>query len=249
MIENIKKGDKIDASFLNTIVDSLNVIIPDYPDKYEYVDLGITNSSGQKILFAKCNIGAENEYDVGLYFQWGDTIGYTGDDAAAHSTWSTCPFNNGSSSYDSTYFATVSDTVCPNGVLSLNNDAAHAHMRGAWRMPTASELKLLISNTNYEWTSINGIDGAKFINKSDSTKYIFIPQSGLYTNGELCTNTFWGVIAALWTSTISTSYYYQDEGARFLKASSSSAAVYNDTPYYGCGGRPQGLPIRGIMIQ
>ena len=42
---------------------------------YEYVDLGLP--SGLK--WAKCNIGAEKESDYGLYFQWGDVVGYRSD--------------------------------------------------------------------------------------------------------------------------------------------------------------------------
>ena len=38
--------------------------------------------------WANMNIGAEKETDYGLYFQWGDTIGYTD---ASHSTADTYP--------------------------------------------------------------------------------------------------------------------------------------------------------------
>ena len=39
----------------------------------KYVDLGLP--SGKK--WAKCNLGASSEEEYGLYFQWGDTVGYT----------------------------------------------------------------------------------------------------------------------------------------------------------------------------
>ena len=42
---------------------------------HEYVDLGLPSGT----LWAKCNVGAETETDYGLYFQWGDTQGYTAD--------------------------------------------------------------------------------------------------------------------------------------------------------------------------
>ena len=39
----------------------------------DYVDLGLPSG----LLWAKKNLGAATEEDAGLYFQWGDTQGYT----------------------------------------------------------------------------------------------------------------------------------------------------------------------------
>ena len=41
---------------------------------FEYVDLGLP--SGTK--WATCNVGADKETDYGLYFAWGETVGYSG---------------------------------------------------------------------------------------------------------------------------------------------------------------------------
>ena len=40
---------------------------------YDYVDLGLPSGT----LWATCNIGASKPSEYGLYFQWGDTIGYS----------------------------------------------------------------------------------------------------------------------------------------------------------------------------
>ena len=40
---------------------------------FEYVDLGLPSG----LIWAKCNVGAKTEEEPGLYFQWGDTQGYT----------------------------------------------------------------------------------------------------------------------------------------------------------------------------
>ena len=45
-------------------------------------------------------------------------------------------------------------------------------------MPTKAQYEKLIDNTTNEWTTINGVNGRKFINKSDSNKYIFLPAGG-----------------------------------------------------------------------
>ena len=109
--------------------------------------------------------GAETETDYGLYFQWGDTVGYEGEEAKAHSTWATCPFNNGSSSLDSTYFNSIKDSVCPNGVLALEYDAAHVHMGEGWRMPTKDEFQELI---NYTTSKCNYLRQKRFLTTFNS---------------------------------------------------------------------------------
>ena len=40
---------------------------------YDYVDFGLPSGT----LWATCNVGASKPSDTGLYFQWGDTKGYT----------------------------------------------------------------------------------------------------------------------------------------------------------------------------
>ena len=47
-------------------------------ENIEYVDLGLS------VKWANMNVGAESETDYGLYFQWGDTVGYAD---ASHSAW------------------------------------------------------------------------------------------------------------------------------------------------------------------
>lgn len=42
---------------------------------YDYVDLGLPSGT----LWATCNVGASKPSEYGLYFQWGDTKGYTKD--------------------------------------------------------------------------------------------------------------------------------------------------------------------------
>ena len=93
--------------------------------QYEYVDLGLP--SGLK--WAKYNVGAEKETDYGDYFMWGSTTPNTADEC----NWAKAPFNGGASSYDDTYFNSVKDTVCPNGVLAKEYDTASQIMGGDWR--------------------------------------------------------------------------------------------------------------------
>ena len=68
-----------------------------------------------------------------------------------------------------------------------------------WRMFTKTQAEELISGTNSTWTTVNGKNGRKFINKKDSTKYIFLPAGGWWwetnlndvgTNGYYWTNQY-----------------------------------------------------------
>lgn len=139
----------------------------------EYVDLSLP--SGLK--WAKCNVGAEKETDYGDYFIWGSTASNT----KTECSWKNAPFNGGSSHYNETYFNSVKDTVCPNGILAKEYDAAFYATGGKARMPTSDEFQELYDNTIHEWVedfNSSGVNGWKFISKTDTSKYIFIPASG-----------------------------------------------------------------------
>ena len=171
----------------------------------EYVDLGLP--SGLK--WAKCNIGAETETDYGIYFQWGDTSGVSGSLVGKYSdenySWATAPFNNGSSSYNETYFSEVKDTVCPNGILAKEYDAASQIMGGDWRMPTKDEFQELLSGTTNEWIANyndTGVSGRKFTSRTDTSKYIFIPTAGYCNDGSVLNV---GNIGYVWSSSLNTS--------------------------------------------
>lgn len=162
--------------------------------EYEYVDLGLP--SGLK--WAKCNIGAKKETDYGDYFMWGSTEPNNN----TNCYWPTAPFNNGSSSFNSTYFNSVKDNVCPNGILAKEYDTASQIMGGGWRMPTKAEFQELFNNTTNEWTQLNGVNGYKFTSKTDTTKYIFIPAAGNRAKNQI---TVLGRTVFVWSSSLNTS--------------------------------------------
>ena len=55
-------------------------------------------------------------------------------------------------------------------------------MGSIWKMPTKTQAQELINGTNSTWTTINGVNGRKFTSKTDSSKYIFLPAGGYWTN-------------------------------------------------------------------
>ena len=57
-------------------------------------------------------------------------------------------------------------------------DAATANWGGSWRMPKSTELKELIDNCTWTWTTQNGVNGYKVIGTNGNS--IFLPAAGLY---------------------------------------------------------------------
>ncbi|MDD6356501.1 MAG: hypothetical protein PUG15_00150, partial [Bacteroidales bacterium] len=157
---------------------------------YAYVDLGLP--SGLK--WATCNVGAENPWDYGDYFAWGETVGYgKSDQSNAHNYaygntyvktyyyWDTYKYCSGTSFKTLTKYCSYSD-YGHNGytdtktVLDPEDDAARMNMGGSWRMPTTAEQRELTDNCYWEWTdSYNGKGVAGYIvykvkNASDKGK-------------------------------------------------------------------------------
>ena len=201
----------------------------------EFIDLELP--SGTK--WANMNIGAESETDYGLYFQWGDTVGYTGDEAKAHSTWSTCPGNGGNSSYNSTSISTWDSANLTNGVLNTDVDAAYVHTEGKAKMPTKVQCQELFDETNHSWvTNYNGtgINGRKFVSKKDTSKYIFIPASGNAWGGSFG---LVGSYCLLWSCGVDTS---DGQRANCLSFDRGDFGVLNG---YRCGG----MCVRGVVIR
>lgn len=115
------------------------------PSLYKAIDLGLPSGA----LWADKNIGAATPEDVGLYFQWGDTQGYTAEQVGNEEgqkgfRWADYKWSiDGSSTNFSKYNALDSKTV-----LDPEDDVAHAIMGGNWRMPTFEEWKELCLNTD-----------------------------------------------------------------------------------------------------
>ena len=162
---------------------------------------------------------------------WGSTKANTPDEC----TWANAPFNGGASDYDSRYFNSVKDTVCPNDILAKGYDAATQIMGEGWRMPTQSEFQELIDNTNKEWAQVNGVDGYKFtsIKEGYQNNSIFIPAAGYCYGGSVEDVGSYGDV---WSSSLSASDPYNAWNLGF------------DSGNCGMGSRNRcsGLPVRGV---
>ena len=137
------------------------------------VDLGLP--SGLK--WAAGNVGAKNPEDYGLYFAWGETVGYTAAQVkAGERAFSEEEYNAGSAASISTN-------------LTLAQDAAHVNLGGDWRMPTKAEYQELenSSYTTQTWTDDyngTGVKGRVFTSKVNGNS-VFFPASGGCANSSV----------------------------------------------------------------
>ena len=194
--------------------------------RYKAIDLGLP--SGLK--WANKNVGAEKETDYGLYFQWGDTVGYAD---ASHSTWETCPGNGGDSSYNAKSIDAWDADNLLDGILKPEVDSVTVNMGSKWRMPTIEDCAELYSYTNYEYAVIDEVEGCKFISKADPSKYIFLPFAGGAAEDSFKSQGTEGVI---WSSSV------------FSEAPASAYCVFAVEPGFGedVGCRFNALSVRGV---
>ena len=133
---------------------------------HEFVDMG----SG--LLWATCNVGADNPWDYGDYFAWGET---TTKDTY---NWSTYKFNPSGDGSTFTKYTTLGS------ILEASDDTATANWGGDWRMPTFDEWGWLLDNCNWGWTDDydgKGVCGRIVTSKINGNK-IFLPASGNRNN-------------------------------------------------------------------
>jgi len=202
-----------------------------YPPKpkangHDYVDLGLTSGT----LWATMNVGASKPSDTGLYFQWGDTTGYTAEQVGKDKQfdWDNYKWSiDGSSSNFSKYKTTGAR-------LELEDDAAYVNMGGTWKMPTPTQIQELLNGTTSTWTKLDGVNGRLFTSKTDTSKSIFIPAAGYASSGSLAYSGSSGVV---WSSMLSTGNVYYGQ---YLGFRSSFVDLYYNYRYYG-------FSVRGVL--
>ena len=180
----------------------------EYDSLYKTVDLDLPSGK----LWSDRNIGATSPEDNGLYFQWGDTTGYSSNQVGVDKIfdWNTYKWCEGNYNTLTKYNSNSSYGVVDNKtVLDLEDDAAYVNMGSEWKMPTLEDNKELIDNTDQIFEDVNGnrywsstnigdnIDGLPILSKDSiadvelngvyflsrtNGNSIFLPASG-YCNG------------------------------------------------------------------
>ena len=209
--------NKPNVSFVNED-SSVRYLVDLTHNGYEYVDLGL--SSGLK--WATCNVGATSPEEYGLYFAWGETVGYTGEQVTS----GVKTFTN--DEYKSGPAASISAD------LTLEQDAAHVNLGGNWRMPTQAEYQELFDNCDAVWTEDyngTGVAGRIFTSKVNGNT-IFFSATGQCNNSNVY---FVGSGGHCWSTSWSSS-----KSAWYLGFNSNSHGLYYLDRYYG-------FPVRGVF--
>ena len=201
---------------------------------FEYVDFGLPSGT----LWSTCNVGASKPSESGLYFQWGDTSGYTIDQVGTGdgqkkfaSDWSDYKWRLSGDRWDNIAFTKY---TTPGEALDLEDDAAHVNMGGSWHMPSPDQIRELIDNTTSEWTSLDGVNGRLFTSKKDGSESIFIPAAGFAWDGSVRGS---GGRGDFWSSMLYTVDVY---GGQSLGFGSGGVRLYDDA-------RSDGLSVRGVV--
>ena len=195
---------------------------------FEYVDLGLP--SGTK--WATCNVGADKETDYGLYFAWGETVGYS----RITSMKQFCLEDYKFSKCGSNKFTKYNGTDRKN-VLDLKDDAVQVNMGGKWHIPTKEQIKELMSNTESTWVSNyngSGVNGILFTSKSDTSKKLFLPACGCLSN---FVSESAGKVCYYWSSSI-----YNNNDCYGFIFNISSALVF-----VALSNRNEGNTVRGVF--
>ena len=143
---------------------------------YKYVDLGLPSG----LLWATCNVGANEPWENGLYFSWGNVDGH------AHvSGYYFCETD-----YDATPGASLNGNI----PVDAGYDAARANFDGSWRTPTTDEFKELHYNCISEWAVQRDVCGRMFTSRINGNSVFFPAAGGYYGNvfiGNCASGCYW----------------------------------------------------------
>lgn len=196
---------------------------------FDFVNLELPSGT----LWATCNVGASKPSNYGLYFQWGDTSGYTSSQIGTGS--GKKKFAKDFSDYKWYSGGTFTKYTTTGASLDLEDDAAHAYMGGDWHMPTYGQLIELRDNTTNKVITQNGVKGRQLASKANPSKSIFIPMAGSVLNGSNSSIRDYGFI---WSSTLgSTEMNY----AWWLGVNPNGVSIF------GKDVRSFGLSVRGVI--
>ena len=138
-------------------------------ESHEWVDLGLS------VRWATMNVGASSPSDYGDYYAWGETT------TKSDYSWKTYKYCNGSEKSMTKYCTKSSYGIVDNKTeLESSDDVAHMKWGGKWRMPTDDDLRELVNECAWTWTTQNGHQGYKVTGSNGNS--IFLPAAG-FRNG------------------------------------------------------------------
>ena len=190
-----------------------------------YVDLGL--ESGTK--FADTNLGAENPWEPGNYYAWGELKPKDTYD------WSTYQWCDGTENNITKYNKT--DGLKSFADDAYNDDVVRQEWGGEWRTPTDEDWRELMDASKFKWTwTINsGTYGYEVTSKmpGHEGKSIFLPITGFRDGIQQSGKT----VGRYWSSSLSSKDHRQ------------AANFYTSSTIYGVGSeeRHLGMAIRPVI--
>lgn len=117
------------------------------------IDLGLPSG----IKWGSCNLGADNVYEFGDYYGWGNA--------------------------DGGWFV---GTKLPADISGTEYDVARAMLGGSWRIPTKEQWEELVSNTTISDFSYNGVSGIRIVGVNGNAIFLpeagYKDSSGYYNS-------------------------------------------------------------------
>lgn len=142
------------------------------------VDLGLS------VLWADCNVGAENPWERGARIAWGETT--------AKTYYSLYNYKHAKAFVDARKWKFSKYTLNVNldnnsyidnkTSLDIEDDAAHVNWGGNWRMPTKEECMELFEKCEWKETTLNGVKGYRVTSKvrGYTSNSIFLPCTSVF---------------------------------------------------------------------
>lgn len=190
---------------------------------HEWVDLGLTSGT----LWATYNVGASTPDGYGYYYAWGEI------DKKNSYYWPTYKFSNS----DGTSF-TKYNTVGSFGrvdnltELTADDDVALHEWGKEWAIPTASQIKELMDECNWEWTYYDGSMGY-LVRSKKNDRYIFLPAAGNVYEKQI---SYTNMDGHYWTKSLSTEWAPQC--ALILNFNSRRYEITDSSRFMGGSVRP-----------
>lgn len=170
--------------------------------EHEYVDLELPSGT----LWASCNVGANNPWDFGTYFAWGEIE----PKQESNYNWSGYKWCEGTKRTITKYctdWSYCDEYADPDGKIELEpmDDAATVNWGSQWQMPSLAQcLELLNPNyTTWMWTQQNEVYGIKITSKRNG-KSIFLPATGDPPRGRFSADDV--IFGFYWSRTLNTHY-------------------------------------------
>ncbi len=149
-------------------------------DNYGYGRTPEAVDLGLSVMWADHNVGANHSNEIGRFFGYGDVDG------------------NETSNFIQRY--------ATGDISGTEHDPAYSFWGQGWRMPTSEEMTELCERCSWKWVKKSGVNG--FLVTGKRGQSIFLPVTGMKSNGEM---QFEGVRGYYWTgetSEGSTDYAY-----------------------------------------